>query len=213
AANRLGMDTDTEKLIAQDLPWRQRQLAFDRLFPQYTNNAIIVVDGATPDIAEDATAALAKQLASRSDRFTAVQRPDGGAFFQQNGVLFLPVEQVQALADQLIAAQPLIGTLAADPTAHGLFSALNLALEGVARGETKRTPPDAALAAVADTIESAPKAQPRPLGWQTLLTGRQPEPEELRHFILVQPKLNFGALEAGASSARYVHRVADRLDR
>ena len=115
AGTHLSIDTDVDKLLDPNLPWRQREIAFDKEFPQYVNLIAVVVDGATPDIAADATAALAAKLGTQPEYFSAIDRPDGSKFFQQNGILLLPKDEVQAYADQIVAAQPLIGTLAADP--------------------------------------------------------------------------------------------------
>ena len=75
-------------------------------------------------------------LAARHHPF-GEQEPLGGEFFTRNGLLFLSVKEVQDVADQLIAAQPLLGSLAADPNLRGLFSAISLALQGVKNGEIK----------------------------------------------------------------------------
>ena len=44
AATHLSIDTDTNKLISEDVPWRQRERAFDRAFPQNTELLAIVID-------------------------------------------------------------------------------------------------------------------------------------------------------------------------
>ena len=46
AATHLSIDTDVDKLLDPSLPWRKREVAFDRAFPQFTNLIAIVVDGA-----------------------------------------------------------------------------------------------------------------------------------------------------------------------
>src|SRR5690242_10699652 len=120
-AGHLGMNTDVDKLISPDLPWRQREAAFDKAFPQTTNLLVIVIDGEAADYADDAAQALTERLSARPDLFRTVRRPDGSPFFARNGALFLPVTEVQQLADQLIAAQPLLGSLAADPSLRGFL--------------------------------------------------------------------------------------------
>src|SRR5205085_6996196 len=40
------IDTDVSKLISPDLPWRQREAALDRAFPQRTDLIAVVIDGA-----------------------------------------------------------------------------------------------------------------------------------------------------------------------
>src|SRR5271170_6850683 len=176
ASDHLAFDTDTAKLIDARVPWRQRELAFDRAFPQTVNLLAIVIDGATPDLAEDATAALAQRLAAQPQLFKTVRRPDGGTFFQQNGLLFLPVHDVQETTERIIAAQPLIGSLAADPSLRGLLGALALALEGVTHGEAKLAALDRPFVAIAESAESVVARAPKPLSWEYLFTGRAPEP-------------------------------------
>src|SRR3954463_9211653 len=135
AAENLGIDTDTDKLLSDQLPWRQREMRFDALFPENGNMLAVVIDGATTGIAEHATAALAEWMRQHPEHYKTVRRPDGGPFFDKNGLLYLKTDELQELSDQLVAAQPLLGTLAADPSLRGLMGALDLALEGVQRGE------------------------------------------------------------------------------
>src|SRR5260370_33080083 len=58
ASTHLSLDTDIDKLLDPNLPWRKREMAYDKEFPQFSNLIVIVVDGATPDQAEDAAAGL-----------------------------------------------------------------------------------------------------------------------------------------------------------
>ena len=96
----------------------------------------------------------------------------------------------------MIAAQPLLGTLAADPTLRGVMDALSLVLEGVRREQIKLDDLARPLAAFADAIETINAGQVPRFSWRTLIMGRAPDPRELRRFILVQPVLDFGALAA-----------------
>ncbi|HEX6842134.1 MAG TPA: hopanoid biosynthesis-associated RND transporter HpnN, partial [Stellaceae bacterium] len=123
----ISIDTDVGKLINPNLPWRLQEQKLDQAFPQNVDRLAVVVEARTPDETEDAAAALAARLAGESDLFKSVRRPDGGDFFKQNGLLFLSKQNVQDFADQIISAQPLIGTLAADPSLRGVFDALDLA--------------------------------------------------------------------------------------
>ncbi|HUH86332.1 MAG TPA: hopanoid biosynthesis-associated RND transporter HpnN, partial [Stellaceae bacterium] len=118
--DHISIDTDIDKLINPDLPWRKQEKALDEAFPQDSDLMVIVIDGKTPDQAEDAAAALTERL-SKDPLFRNVRRPEGGTFFQQNGLLLLPKKDVQDFADQIVKAQPFIGTLAADPSLRGVF--------------------------------------------------------------------------------------------
>src|SRR5579883_1068973 len=116
AATHLRLNTDVERMLPADLPWRQREFALDRAFPQNTNLIAIVIDGKTPELADQAAAELAARLRREPQLFRYVRRPDGGRFFDQNGLLFLSLDQVKKIAERLITAQPLIGGLPHDPS-------------------------------------------------------------------------------------------------
>lgn len=206
AVRHLGMNTETASLISSDLPFRQTEIAFDRLFPQSVDLLVIVIDGASPELADHAAQTLAQRLAERRDLFTTVRQPGGGDFFKRNGALFLSIAEVQDLADHLIQAQPLIGSLAADPSLRGLFEALGLAVEGVRRGESRPEDIAAPLAALATAVESG-----RTLSWQSLLAGRDPQPEQLRRFVLAQPVLDYTALDPGGRAIAATRQIAREL--
>src|SRR5580693_8647766 len=95
-AGHFSMDTDSTKLISPQVDWRQREIHFDSLFPQQVNLILVVVDGATPELAEAGTAALTEKLSGQTKLFSVVRRPDGGDFFNKNGLLFLPLADVKA---------------------------------------------------------------------------------------------------------------------
>src|SRR6185312_5167229 len=100
AATHLSIDTDIDNMLPADLPWRQDDRALDKAFPQ------------------------------NADLLSYVRRPDGGEFFDRYGPLFLSVPELQSLSDKLVEAQPLIGTLARDPSLRGLFDTLKLFVTG-----------------------------------------------------------------------------------
>src|SRR5579862_619064 len=94
-ANNFNMDTDSTKLISPKVEWRQREIHFDSLFPQQVNLIAVVVDGATPELAEAGTAALTDALKKQAKLFSVVRRPDGGDFFNKNGLMFLSTDEVK----------------------------------------------------------------------------------------------------------------------
>ncbi len=213
AATRLTIDTDLNKLIASDVPWRQQEHALDVAFPQNTDLLAIVIDGATPDQTSDATAQLADRMQRRDDVFKTIRIPGGGDFFSRNGLLFMPKAELQDFADQLIAAQPLLGTLAADPSLSGVFSTLNLLAQGALHGDMPTATLDRPFGAIADATEASLAGKYAPLSWQTLLSGGNgtPDQREIRHFILVQPVLDYDSLQPGQRAERLIHIQANAL--
>jgi hopanoid biosynthesis associated RND transporter like protein HpnN len=214
AATRLGIDTDTDSLLSSELEWRQREIAFDKEFPQNSDLIAIVVNGATPEQAESATAALAAKLTAQKALFTNVMRPDGGPFFDRNGLLLLPVEDIQNLADSMIQAQALIGSVAADPSLRGLSNTLSIALEGMKQGQGDLSALSPALGAISAAIESniEPGHSLQLLSWQSILTGREPSSMDLQRFIQAKPVLDYSSLTPGAAATDFIRKTAAELN-
>jgi len=211
AAGHLAINTDIEKLLPSDLPWRQNEIALDQAFPQNANLLAVVIDGANGDIANDAAQRLADRLTAEPQLFRNVRRPDGGPFFDRNGLLYLSLDELDALSQQLVAAQPLIGSLSADPSLRGLFDTLKLFVDGATRGDFEIGKLDPTLVKIAEIIESVAAGKPQSLSWQQVLTGAKPNRRELRHFVLAQPVLDYSALEPGLKATEEVRRVAHEL--
>ena len=211
ASHRLGIDTDQAHMLSSKLDWRQREIAFDKAFPQLGNLLVVVVDGTTPDAVEEATRQLTVRLGDNHDAFYRVWRPDGGPFFNRNGFLLLDTPNLKKLLDQTLEAQPLLGALAADPSPRGLFNALMMVATGVQMGATSITTLDPALTAVDTSLKSVLEEDPRPLSWQNLLSGRAPVARDLQHVILLQPKLDYTTLQAGGAATAAVRQAIGEL--
>ncbi|HKY95139.1 MAG TPA: MMPL family transporter [Kiloniellales bacterium] len=209
AKYHLGFDSNTESLLSEELPWKKRQAVMNELFPDNKHNILVVIDAATPDQAEAAAASLTAALQQQPDLFPQVRRPDGGPFFDRYGLLFLSAEALQETSDRLVAAQGMIGQLAADPSLRGLFDALSLALDGVSRGEAAAVDLEPALAVFADATEAALEGERAELSWQKLLGGSN-EPR-LRRFILVKPQLDFARLKRGGKASAAIRAAAEEL--
>jgi hypothetical protein len=167
--------TDSKKLLSSSLPWRQQEMMLNNAFPQRVDQIIAVIDATTPEAADDAADALVNGLASRSDVIRSVSRPDGGEFFERNGILLLSLDEVQRSSTDLISAQPFLGTLAADPTLRGVFRTLSQSLEGVRLGRAKLEGLKPALAALADALELLAKGKSPAFSWRNLIAGRGPK--------------------------------------
>ena len=204
--------TDTSQLISSDLDWRQREYQYDLAFPQHVDTIDIVVDGKTPELAEDAAAKLAAALSeSTPDPFQIVRRRDGGAFFEKNGLLYLSVPELRQTTEGLIKAQPVLGTLAADPTLNGLAKALSFVPLGIKDDRAKWPDFEKPLGVLAHAIDDLQAGKETNFSWGELLTGGQPSPSELRRFLEVKPVLDYSALEPGADATALIRQTAERL--
>ncbi|WP_437871802.1 MMPL family transporter [Methylorubrum extorquens] len=211
---RFRINTDVEQLIDQGVPWRQDQIAFEKAFPQHANLLAVVIDGQTPEIAEDAAARLATALGSHPFEIASVYRPDGGPFFDRHGLLLLPQAELEATTERLIGQQGLLGPLAADPSLRGVMRVLELGVKGVNSGDAKLDDLAQPLTQIDATLRRALDGQPARLSWQTLLAGGKAQVTDTRKFLLLQPILDFNALEPGRRATALVRQVAaaQRID-
>ena len=211
AAN-FAMTTDTAQLISAKTAWRQREAAVDKAFPQGDGQIVVVVDGATPEIAETSAAALADKIAGRKDIASAVRRPDGGPFFAQNGLLFLSNQEVSDTTSQLITAQPVLGPLAADPSLRGVADGLATMMQGVKSGQASLGALDPLLKGLADAVGKVQDGKPVFFSWEALMSGQgKSSMAPKRRILLVKAKLDFGALEPGAKAEDAIHDLARSL--
>ncbi len=211
AEQRLGISTDTDKLFSASLPWRQRQIEHAKLFPQFSGLLIAVVDAREPEEADATAAALAAALKADPATFPGVSRPDASPWLAKHGLLFLDPKTLQALLDQTIDAQPFLGQLVADPSARGLFAALNLVAMGVQHGQANLAPFAPAFAAFHTALADALAGHPRPLSWERLLAGSLSEQAGQYRFVLVHPHLDFSALEPGGAATQKIREIIARL--
>ncbi len=211
AARHFSINADVTKLIAPDLPWRQRELAYDAVFTQGTELIVAVVDAPTPELAGAASKALADRLTPDSALFKSVEAA-GGDFFIRNRLLFLPTDEVVAMTGQLSRAGPLLGQLAADPSLRGLVQAMSLTLTGVEGGQVPLDALARPLNLSADTIEKALKGEPTWFSWYAVMSGRPPTVSETRRILTIKPVLDFHALQPGEKASDGVRKAAADLD-
>jgi uncharacterized protein len=209
ATQHFTIATDTKALFPRDLPWTARAYRYLAAFPE--QGILVVVDAPTPELVDAATAKLATALAADRRHFSAVQAMQSGPFFARNGLLYLPSQQLTAMAARMAQAAPLVGGLSADPSLRGALGALDYGLLGVANGvyplDALSRPMNMAADAVADVLAG----QPAHFSWRELADS-QAAPGELQQYIQVQPLLDYHALEPGHAATDAIRQIARRLD-
>jgi uncharacterized protein len=204
------IDTNVNNLISRDLPWRKRELEYQAAFPQNTQLILVVVDGPTPEQTSAAARALAQGLWNKPALFRSVQEEGGGAFFQQNRLLFVPADQVARTTGQLANAEPIIGVLAKDPSLRGLVQALSFGLEGVKLRRLSLDDFAGALDMAGETLENVAASQPASFSWNALVQGNA-QPAGLRRLIAVRPVLVTSELEPGRRATDAIRQTAAAL--
>ena len=102
-------------------------------------------------------------------------RPDGGAFFDREGLLFESTDEVSQTMQRLIAAQPLLGSACrGSERARPDGRAVAPPRRGPARSSAASTSWRNRSAALADAFDGIVAGRAPAFSWQTLITGRAP---------------------------------------
>jgi hopanoid biosynthesis associated RND transporter like protein HpnN len=211
AARHFAINTDINKLISPDLDWRKRDNQFEHAFDR-EKLILAVVEAPTPELASAASKALAAKLTGDTENFESVQPLGSGEFFEKNGLLFLPVEEVGKVAGQLEAAAPLIEIMAGDPSIRGLTGALETGLAGVKRGQVKLDNTERPFNLISQTVEDILNKGTATFSWRELVSDKPLTDTDRRAFIEFKPKLDYNALEPGKDATDAIRQAATELN-
>ena len=211
AATHFSMTTDINKLISTNIPWREREAAFEKAFPQYELIAA-VIDAPTPELGQEATEALVRRLSQQSDLFRTIQQPKDGVFFQQNGFLFESLDELKPQLGMLSQAQRLVQVLASDPSLRGVVQALQFGLLGVQGGQITLDNMTWPMTLGADAIEKVNADQPASFSWRDMVEGHASSSSDLLHFVNIQAVLDYSELEPGQKATDAIRKAAADAD-
>jgi len=212
AARHFNINADVGQLISSDLPWRQRELAYEGVFTHGTELIVAVVDAPTPELATAASKALVDRLTPDKKLFNAVESVGTNDFFVRNRLLFLPTEEVAGITGRLSQAGPLFSQLTADPSLRGLVQAMSLTLTGVEGGQVPLDALARPLNMSADAIEKVLAGEPAWFSWYVLMSGQPAGVSELRRIVTIKPVLDFHALQPGEHATNGLRKAVADLD-
>ena len=192
AASHLSIDSNREGMIDPRLDFRRDFASYQKAFPQFRDNLLLVIDAATPEGARTAALQVAARLRDQPDLFRHVRVPRAEPFLERNALLYLSADELEQLTDRLAAIQPFLGRLARDRSLRGLFSMLDSALE--ARESGTKVELDRVLTRVSDALAAVLAKRSYRVSWQELMRDRPLEPDDRRQLVLVQPQRDYGSL-------------------
>jgi uncharacterized protein len=211
AARHFAINTDINTLISPDLDWRKRDNQFEHAFDR-EKLILAVVEAPTPELASAASKALFTKLSGDTKHFESVQPLGSGEFFEKNGLLFLPVEEVGKVAGQLEAAAPLIEIMAGDPSIRGLTGGLETGLAGVKRGQVKLDNTERPFNLISQTVEDILNKGTATFSWRELVSDKPLTDADRRAFIEFKPKLDYSELEPGKGATDAIRQAATDLN-
>jgi hopanoid biosynthesis associated RND transporter like protein HpnN len=210
-ARNFSINTDINKLISPELDWRKRDNQFEAAFDR-ERLILAVVEAPTPELSSAAAKALTEKLSGDTKNFESVTPLGAGEFFEKNGLLFLPVEEVGQVTGQLESAAPLIEIMAGDPSIRGLTGALETGLAGIKRGQAKLDNAERPFNLIAQTVEDVLNKGNATFSWRELTSDKPLTDADRRSFIEFKPILDYNALEPGKDATDAIRQAANDLN-
>jgi len=206
-ARNLGINTDTTKILSQELPFLQDRSRFLQAFPQDDAAILVVVDGATPERATQALAYLGEHFRQDKEEIEAVYIPGEGEFFDRHGLLYPDLDELNMLAAKWVEAQPFIGSLSKDNSLKSLLSIIGIAITSADQDLPVDLKP--LLDSIQAVIRGLLDGTDRSLSWQQLMFGDDQDLLTTQRFILLNPVLDFNVLVPAEKALQSVRVIVD----
>ncbi len=203
--NHLSMSTDISNMLSEELPWRKLDIAYERLFPQFVDNMLIVIEASSPDQAADTATTLYLALKEDSYLIKDIYYPSQLPYFRQSAFLFMEEDELYELSDRLASIQPFIGTLLEDKNLRGLFTMLTEALDAIAEGK------DIDINPLLLEINKAFADQQYRVSWQGLMSNKKNDAEVYREFIMLKTLESEQELLPGEDVIAHVNQLISKL--
>ncbi len=206
-ATHLGVNTDTEDMLSGRLSWRVQYERYKGAFPQYTDEILVIIDGATAGLAAEAQLAIGERLQAAPALFETVYLPGGGPFFERHALLYLGEEELEELAVGLEEAGPWLRELEQEPELPRFLGVVDSLMAEASDDERV----GGLIGAVGEAFGSSMMGRLRPLPWRDLLSGEAGGAEALRRYVVIKPLLDFNSLFPGEPAIGRIRAVVDSL--
>lgn len=191
------INVDTGSMISEKLPFRKLEKDFSMAFPQQADTLVAVIDAETAEQAVSARKNLAARMRTFKDQFISVEEPGGDSFFENNGLLYLSVQELEEFGDAMAGAQPLMALLSEDLSLRGLFSMIEKVLSQPGGGESFDKRVGLLFGKISDAFEGVSKGLPNQLSWQALMLGDEEASKQRHQFVILKPRMDLSDLSSG----------------
>jgi len=207
--NNLRINTSTADMLSPELPWRKLDIEHVKQFPKISNNINVVIEAETPDQAQDAAELLYSKLQEETKVFKTVYYPNGSSIFREDGLLFLDLDELQDLADELAAMQPFLAQLTEDQSIRGLFGMLSKVVDTINDGDTFDI--KSLLQQINLSLVAINNKRDYRISWHQLMNGEERLKSVYKKFIILQPILDFGDLMPASLAIERLQEITQEL--
>lgn len=207
----LGVNTDTSAMLSPDLPYQVNIRKLITTFPQDQDTIVVLIEGQTPEQAKLIAEQMYAKVTAKPKLFEYPYSPGNSQFFQQQGLMYLELEELEDLGTNLAKAQPFLGKLARNYTLDGLFPILTLALENSASGEDLPMDLSVLLNEVNHALAAVSADQNYSLSWQTMMFGNTSQFNQKQQLVIAKPVQDFNQLLPAGESMEFLRALSSNL--
>ena len=200
--NNLSFSTDTSEMLSEKLHWRQLDIQYENLFPQFLDNIIIVIEAQTPDLASDTAQKISTSL-KNNNFIKNIYYQSNFSYFKESSFLFLEHDELQDLSDNLAKIQPFLGSLLEDRNLRGLFDMLGDAIEA------KQDDKSIQLNPILSEINLAFGDINYSVSWQRLMDPKYEKKNTYREFIELQINTIDDSLLPNENTIEYIRKAIE----
>ncbi|MBW2385273.1 MAG: MMPL family transporter [Deltaproteobacteria bacterium] len=212
AATMLKVDTDSSRLLSEDMPVGRTNRALVELFPSLQDNIVVMIEADDADDARDVAIEVRDLLARETDRYLEVFLPGYGDYYDDFGIYYLEREELDDLAARIEGTGELLATLADRnelPILLGALSHVIASDQGIdSLGDEGRR----ILEEVARTIRNFSKGERAPIDWDELLFEEVDEGHTSPQLVFVKPVGDLTELEPVLMAVQHIRGLVPRLE-
>ena len=219
AAFVLEINTDENDLFAAELQFVERRAEYYQALPVIADPIVVALEatdplGASRDDLNQLAFKLAGKLIEREDVFVDVIGVAEPAFTDSAGLLYMDEEERFDTLDDIVEAQPLLGTLSRDPSLGGLLALVNGLLDPSSSGDNRaqlieQTTPF--LGRFADTLQVWVERKPGQLNWSALFEKDPANDEPRRAIFFALPVVDYASTDPAANAIKALDAIAGEL--
>jgi hopanoid biosynthesis associated RND transporter like protein HpnN len=207
--DNLGINNNSAEMLSPDLPFQQNTKRLEQHFPQDADTIIFVVDAQTPEETAIVANLLSTQLKQNTDNFSSSYIPEDNQFFRQQALLYLSLEELEKLSNNLTDAQPFIGYLAQNYHLTGFFDILTQALENEDSIINQSLPK--LLGRITNAINESSQNINNPMSWQEILRSNSLT-NKTRRIVIAKPKKNFNAMMPATNAIEAARLISESIE-
>ena len=211
---QLGMQTRTDSLFAETLPFRAEKNRLNEAFPTLHDRILVVIEADTPEAANDVMNELHSDLKEATDLFERVSRLNHAPFYRRNALLYLPLPKLESYLSQLTDAQPLLGTLATNPNLQGYLSALNGILKNAEKQPELLERAQPLFKHLLTAIKRTKRQIDKPVSWQRMIHPQSAEHQttDTMRLLQVDPHLDYSKWLPTREAIHYLRKKIQALE-